>query len=102
MRVHAAAGADGDVATSKSKSKPKSQRDTEAGTDDPVSNNKLVALRSAITAAIGPAANGATANGAAAYLPIPPLIDIITEYAIEDFTVTRLVGQIGNAGYVDN
>jgi hypothetical protein len=35
-------------------------------------------------------------------LPVPPLIDIIIQYAIEDFTVTQLIGQTKISGDADN
>jgi hypothetical protein len=52
---------------------------------------KLIALRSAVTTAIG-----------LALLPVPPLIEIITQYAIEDFRITQLIGKTGKSGDVDN
>jgi hypothetical protein len=61
--------------------------------------SKLAGLRSAITIAIGVLPTGKSAISS--FLPIPPLIDLISEYAIEDLTVTRLVGQMGQTGVVD-
>jgi hypothetical protein len=61
---------------------------------------KIGALRSAVMSAI--AIPGTTASQSQPPLPIPPLIDIIVEYAIEDFTVTRLIGTTGEFGNIDN
>jgi hypothetical protein len=51
---------------------------------------KLAALRSAVTNVIGFA------------IPVLPLIDIIARYAIQDLTVTQIIGKSGEAGCVVN
>jgi hypothetical protein len=64
---------------------------------------KLVALRTAVNGAIG--TGSATADPKKCKqlpLPVPPLIDIIIGYAIEDHTISRLIGQTGVLGDAHN
>jgi hypothetical protein len=61
---------------------------------------KFSALRSALTTALD--GQSQHTGNTIPLLPVPPLIHVIAEYAVEDFTVTQLIGQTERAGYRDN